>query len=114
VLNNAGILGPAGVLESLSIDDYKKTASVNLYGLIDVTMTFLPLIKASHGRVVNTASVIGRVTVPVSNAYCMSKYGVECFTDGLRSVTLFWCCFLLYHHHHQRRIPSEECGTKTP
>jgi len=72
------------VVESFTIDDYKKTASVNLYGLIDVTMTFLPLIKAAHGRVVNTSSVVGRTVLKICIPYCMTKYGVEAFTDGLR------------------------------
>ena len=86
VLNNAGILGPLGVMESIGVDEYKKTASVNLYGLIDVTMTFLPLIKSSHGRVVNTASILGRMALPLFISYSVTKYGVESFTDGLRLV----------------------------
>jgi len=84
VMNNAGILGPCGPPEWKSIDDYKKVAAVNLYGLIDVTMTFLPLLKKEHGRVVNTASVFGRHSLSTCIPYCVSKYGVEAFTDGLR------------------------------
>jgi retinol dehydrogenase-16 len=84
VANNAGILGVCGYPEWQQIDDYKLVNSVNLYGLIDVTMTFLPLIKKAHGRVVNTASVFGRHSLATSLPYCVSKYGVEAFTDGLR------------------------------
>jgi NAD(P)-dependent dehydrogenase (short-subunit alcohol dehydrogenase family) len=84
VLNNAGILGPCGFPEWQIIDDYKKVNAVNLYGLIDVTMTFLPLVKATKGRVVNTASVFGRHSLAPCLPYCVSKYGVEAFTDGLR------------------------------
>ncbi len=66
------------------MNDYRDVAAVNLYGLIDVTMTFLPLIKKSRGRVVNMASMAGRVSMKRATPYCVSKYGVEAFSDGLR------------------------------
>jgi NAD(P)-dependent dehydrogenase (short-subunit alcohol dehydrogenase family) len=61
---------------------------VNLFGTIDVTMTFLPLIRKSQGRVVNTASVSGRLSMSITGPYCVSKFGVEAFTDSLRSAML--------------------------
>ena len=61
-----------------------QVLDVNLLGLIDVTMTFLPLVKRSHGRIVNTASVFGRHVIGGCAPYCVSKYGVEAFTDSLR------------------------------
>ncbi|KAF7649017.1 hypothetical protein LDENG_00148550 [Lucifuga dentata] len=57
--------------------------SVNLFGVIDVTLSVLPLIKKAKGRVVNIASVFGRIT-PFGGPYCVSKYGVEAFNDSLR------------------------------
>ena len=84
MLNNAGVCGGLGPPEWQTIDDYKAVAAVNLYGLIDVTMTFLPLVKMARGRVVNTASVLGRVCLSYNIPYCVSKYGVEAFSDGLR------------------------------
>jgi NAD(P)-dependent dehydrogenase (short-subunit alcohol dehydrogenase family) len=57
---------------------------VNLFGTIDVTMTFLPLIKKSRGRVVNMSSTAGRIAFPMATAYSISKYGIEAFTDNLR------------------------------
>jgi len=53
-------------------------------GLIDVTMTFLPLIKAEHGRIVCTSSVFGRHSISDAVPYSVSKFGVEAFVDGLR------------------------------
>jgi len=84
ILNNAGILGACGPPEWLIVDDYKACCSVNLYGTIDVTVTFLPLVKLARGRVVNTASIAGRIGYPAFIPYCVSKFGVEAFTDGLR------------------------------
>ena len=40
---------------------FKRTADVNLWGLIEMTKTFLPLIKMARGRVVNFASVGGKL-----------------------------------------------------
>ena len=85
VVNNAGVPGNFGPPEWHTIDDYKSVAAVNLYGLIDVTMTFLPLVKMARGRVVNTSSAAGRFSAPYLTPYTVSKYGVEAFTDGLRS-----------------------------
>ena len=84
VLNNAAILGACGPHELLTLEDYKSVNGINLYGLIDVTVTFLPLVKMEKGRVVNTASIFGRHCVGVATPYSISKYGVEAFTDGLR------------------------------
>ena len=43
-----------------SMSIFKRTADVNLWGVIEVTKTFLPLIKKVQGRVVNFSSVGGK------------------------------------------------------
>ena len=67
MINNAGVcrIGP---LDWQSLEEMKKTADVNLWGLIDVTKTFLPLLKISSGRLVNVSSIGGiRATMPKIN-----------------------------------------------
>ncbi|XP_077978728.1 retinol dehydrogenase 16-like [Glandiceps talaboti] len=83
LVNNAGVGGAVGIYECHTREDYQKCLDVNLLGLIDVTTTFLPLIKKSRGRIVNVASVVGRYVAP-GGAYSISKFGVEAFSDGLR------------------------------
>ncbi|EDO34121.1 predicted protein, partial [Nematostella vectensis] len=83
LVNNAGIL-QVGPLDWQSLDSIKQTADVNLWGLIDVTKTFLPLLKKAKGRVVNMGSSCGKITLPYMVPYCISKYGVRAFSDGLR------------------------------
>ncbi|KAM9850480.1 dehydrogenase/reductase SDR family member 9 [Aulostomus maculatus] len=83
VVNNAGVATPCGPTDWLTVEDYKSMLAVNLYGVIDVTLSVLPLIKKAKGRVVNMASVYGRIT-PIGGPYCISKYGVESFNDSLR------------------------------
>ncbi|KAL4636194.1 retinol dehydrogenase 7-like [Arapaima gigas] len=83
VVNNAGVSVPSGPCDWLTIEDYKSMLDVNLNGVIAVTLSVLPLIKKAKGRVVNVASVFGRIS-PFGGPYCVSKYGVEAFNDSLR------------------------------
>ncbi|XP_005918231.1 dehydrogenase/reductase SDR family member 9 [Haplochromis burtoni] len=83
VVNNAGISVPSGPNDWLTVEDFKPMIAVNLLGVIDVTLSVLPLIKKAKGRVINIASVCGRIS-PFGGPYCVSKYGVESFNDSLR------------------------------
>ncbi|KAI1899538.1 hypothetical protein AGOR_G00062820 [Albula goreensis] len=83
VVNNAGVSVPSAPCDWLTIEDYKSMLNVNLNGVIAVTLSVLPLIKKARGRVVNVASVFGRIS-PFGGPYCISKYGVEAFNDSLR------------------------------
>jgi len=60
--------------------------------LIDVTMTFLPLVKKCQGRVVNVSSIAGRLSAAAALSYNTSKFCVEGFSDGLRrSLRMYGC-----------------------
>ncbi|XP_027583182.1 retinol dehydrogenase 16-like [Pipra filicauda] len=83
LVNNAGIGTPIGPNEWLSKDDFMKVLDVNLVGLVEVTLSLLPLVRRARGRVVNVASVMGRVSF-FGGGYCISKFGVEAFSDSLR------------------------------
>ncbi len=67
-----------------TMEDYQKTINVNLLGTIDVTSTFLPLVKKEKGRIVNTTSVAGWFATPYSCAYNVSKFGIEAYSDTIR------------------------------
>ena len=58
-MNNAGI-AYAMPIDWAPMSIFKRTADVNLWGVIEVTKTFLPLIKKVQGRVVNVSSVGGK------------------------------------------------------
>ncbi|KAL6115510.1 dhrs9 [Pungitius sinensis] len=83
VVNNAGVSVPSAPCDWLTIDDYKSMLDVNLNGVIAVTLSVLQLIKKARGRVVNVASVFGRISA-TGGPYTISKYGVEAFNDSLR------------------------------
>lgn len=83
LVNNAGRSVPIGPTEWMRLEDFKKVLDVNLIGVIDVTLHFLPLLKKAQGRVVNVASILGRLSI-TGGGYCISKWGVEAFSDSLR------------------------------
>ncbi|XP_078058090.1 D-beta-hydroxybutyrate dehydrogenase, mitochondrial-like [Mustelus asterias] len=89
VVNNAGI-STFGEVEFTSVEHYKEVADVNLWGTIRVTKAFLPLIRRARGRVVNVASMFGRMGLASHSAYCISNYGLEAFSDCLRYEQRRW------------------------
>ncbi|XP_054839681.1 D-beta-hydroxybutyrate dehydrogenase, mitochondrial-like [Eublepharis macularius] len=89
LVNNAGIAS-FGDVEFTSLEKYKAVAEINLWGTVRVTKAFLPLIRRARGRVVNVTSMLGRMASPRRSSYCISKFGVEAFTDCLRQEMYHW------------------------
>ncbi|XP_075863502.1 retinol dehydrogenase 7-like isoform X2 [Microcebus murinus] len=83
LVNNAGISLPFGCIEWLTKQDFMTILDVNLLGMIEVTLSLLPLVRKARGRVVNVSSVAGRMAV-IGGGYSISKFGVEAFSDSLR------------------------------
>ncbi|XP_026536578.1 11-cis retinol dehydrogenase [Notechis scutatus] len=83
LVNNAGLGSSIGPTEWMTVEDYRKVMSVNTFGMIEVSLAFLPLLKQARGRVVNVSSVLGRISAN-GGGYCVSKYTVEAFSDSLR------------------------------
>ncbi|XP_006165691.1 17-beta-hydroxysteroid dehydrogenase type 6 [Tupaia chinensis] len=83
LVNNAGISYPLCCSEWQKIDDSVNILNVNLIGLVQVTLNMLPLVRKAQGRIVNVASILGRVGF-FGGLYSSSKYGVEAFSDVLR------------------------------
>ncbi|XP_034855756.1 D-beta-hydroxybutyrate dehydrogenase, mitochondrial isoform X1 [Mirounga leonina] len=83
LVNNAGI-STFGEVEFTSMETYKEVAEVNLWGTVRMTKSFLPLIRRAKGRVVNISSMLGRMANLARSPYCITKFGVEAFSDCLR------------------------------
>ena len=49
-----------------------------------MTKAFLPMVREAHGRVVNVASMMGRMAPRARSAYCATKFAVEAVSDCLR------------------------------
>ncbi|NXP66711.1 RDH1 dehydrogenase, partial [Chloropsis cyanopogon] len=85
LVNNAGVANPIGPTEWMDIEDFRRVMAVNTFGAIEVTLQLLPLLKRARGRVVNTSSVLGRISAN-GGGYCLSKFCIEAFSDSLRCV----------------------------
>ncbi|XP_035670988.1 retinol dehydrogenase 16-like isoform X1 [Branchiostoma floridae] len=84
VVNNAGVVGGGmPVAELCLLDDYRQALDINLIGTVDVSLTFLPLLKRCRGRLVNVSSCMGRFATRLG-PYCTSKFAIEGFSDSLR------------------------------
>ncbi|XP_027450227.2 retinol dehydrogenase 16 isoform X3 [Zalophus californianus] len=83
LVNNAGISMPTAPNEWLTRRDFMKILDVNLLGLLEVTLSLPSLVRKARGRMVNVSSVMGRLSL-FGGGYCISKYGVEAFSDSLR------------------------------
>ncbi len=90
LVNNAGI-AVAAPMRYVSIDDLESQFDVNVYGVVRVSQTFLPMLGADHdrtgkpGKIINISSISGRVSVPFMAPYSMSKYAVEALSDAMRA-----------------------------
>ena len=76
VVANAGF-GVTGLLERLSLDDYRRQLETNVFGVLRTIYATLDDLKKSHGRLVVIGSVSGHVAVAGSSAYSMSKFAVR-------------------------------------
>ena len=87
LVNNAGY-GQMGPLELLRVEELRVQFETNVLGLQAVTNAFLPLIAAhaapGEGRIVQVASVLGRLSIPMAGAYNASKHAVVALAESLR------------------------------
>ncbi len=83
LVNNAGIVVTA-LLEFVDLDRLRWQMEVNVVARVAVTQAFLPLLRASKGRVVFIGSIAGYLSAPFVGAYSASKFAVEAIADSLR------------------------------
>jgi NAD(P)-dependent dehydrogenase (short-subunit alcohol dehydrogenase family) len=79
LVNNAGIYTEAPVIDT-SPEEFDLVMKVNLFGPYRVARAFAPMIKASHGRIINIGSISGILNETGAGAYQMSKHAMETFS----------------------------------
>ncbi len=84
LINNAGMAVTALLQDFSSLDLFRKTMDVNLYGAVYCTYYALPYLKQTRGRIVAVSSLGGKATIPYNTPYCTSKFGMHGFFDALR------------------------------
>ena len=84
VINNAGY-GFYSLIESTDMAEAQRVFDVNVFGTARVTKAALPhMRKARSGRIINIASVVGKVSGPMFGWYAGSKHAVEALSDATR------------------------------
>ena len=85
LFNNAGYR-LVGSLEDITINEIDEQINTNLMGPMHLTKTVLPHMKHGEepGLIINMSAIAGKVGFSLSTSYCVSKFGIEGFTDSLR------------------------------
>lgn len=76
--------GQTAPLIDASIAEAKALFDVNVFGLLEVTQAFTPMLIASKGTIVNIGSVVSRIPMPLQGIYNASKAAVENISRQLR------------------------------
>jgi short-subunit dehydrogenase len=83
LINNAGFAKP-GPLPSLTPEDWESVFAVNFFAPVRLTYRLLPdFIQRGSGKIVNVASVAGKVAMPGSVCYAASKFALTGFSEGM-------------------------------
>jgi NAD(P)-dependent dehydrogenase (short-subunit alcohol dehydrogenase family) len=91
VINNAGVF-QGGLMWERSLEDYRWSFDVNVFGILHSVRSFIPRMLAddSDGHIVNTASVAAFVAGAGSSPYVVSKCAAfsmsECLALDLKAV----------------------------
>jgi NAD(P)-dependent dehydrogenase (short-subunit alcohol dehydrogenase family) len=87
LFNNAGVTsGGGGLPWEQEPNDWKWCFSVNVFGVANGVLAFVPRMIASGepGVIVNTSSGDGGIApVPYASVYAASKAAISCFTEAL-------------------------------
>ncbi|XP_062997561.1 17-beta-hydroxysteroid dehydrogenase type 2 [Elgaria multicarinata webbii] len=90
VINNAGVLGFTADGELLPMHSYKQCMDVNFFGPVELSKTFLPLLRKSKGRLINISSMAGGIPMPGFAAYGASKAALSMFSGVIRQELKKW------------------------
>ncbi|MCA0996169.1 SDR family NAD(P)-dependent oxidoreductase [Alloyangia pacifica] len=83
LVNNAGIGGPAATVGDYPTEAWRKVIDVNLSGVFYGMHFAIPeMKKTGGGAIVNIASILGSVGIPMSPAYVAAKHGVVGLTKS--------------------------------
>lgn len=83
LVNNAGIATSAP-LKAVTLEEWNRIFAVNVTGTFLCTQAFLPgMLERGWGRVVNVASVAGKMGAAYISTYAASKHAVIGFTRAM-------------------------------
>jgi NAD(P)-dependent dehydrogenase (short-subunit alcohol dehydrogenase family) len=85
LVNDAGII-EVGPLDHMTLADFENAMATHFWGPLTTTLAALPHMRRQGAkRIVNIASVGGKVAVPHLLPYCSSKFALTGLSEGLRA-----------------------------
>jgi NAD(P)-dependent dehydrogenase (short-subunit alcohol dehydrogenase family) len=86
LINNAGVNFNTPLVGIKSLDNARAEIDVNYFGTLAMCRAFAPVLKRNGGgAIVNMASILGRVTLPMMGSLCASKAALLRMTQGVRA-----------------------------
>lgn len=83
LVNNAGY-GLIGALEDIPMEEVRAHFNTNLFGVIRVIQSVLPIMRRrKNGTIVNISSMGGRIAFPLSSTYSGTKFALEGLSESL-------------------------------
>jgi 3-oxoacyl-[acyl-carrier protein] reductase len=84
LINNAGS-GHFGKIDELSLEQWHGMINTNINGLFYITSQIVPFMKRNidTSHIINMGSILGKTARAEGAAYCLTKYGVQGFTEAL-------------------------------
>ncbi|MGE3179593.1 MAG: SDR family NAD(P)-dependent oxidoreductase [Vicinamibacterales bacterium] len=82
LVNNAGVIQVTPFAHAQE-EDFEESLAVHFWGPYFLVRAALPHLLDAHGRVVNIASVGGRISVPHLLPYSVGKFALVGFSEGL-------------------------------
>lgn len=84
LINNAGVYGPMGEIESVDWQDWKKTIEINVYGSVLMSRALLPHFKAQrYGKLIQISGGGATNPLPRISAYAASKAAIVRYAETL-------------------------------
>ena len=84
LVNNAGY-GWFGAIETTPMEEARRQQDVHVFGLARMCQLVLPAMRRQgSGRIINTASIAGKIVLLYGGWYNVSKFSVEALSDALR------------------------------
>jgi NADP-dependent 3-hydroxy acid dehydrogenase YdfG len=85
LINNAGTIA-VGPLDAMAVADFEDALRTNFWGPLYATLAALPVMRRQRGgRIVNIASIGGKISVPHLVPYAASKFALVGLSQGLRA-----------------------------
>lgn len=85
LINNAGIIH-AGPVTEMNVQEFEEAMNTHFWGPLYTTLAVLPAMKArGEGRILNVASIGGKISVPHLVPYSASKFALVGLSEGLRA-----------------------------